>query len=82
MTKGQIAAVVALAVVLGGLSGCAMFNEGTLHYSRTTTIGKELVDLQEAKAKGALSDEEYEKAKKDILEGGPLTVEKRCAEAK
>ena len=82
MTKIRMVTVVALAVVAGGLSGCAMFNKGTLHYSRTTTIGEELVDLQEAKAKGAISDEEYTKAKKDILEGGPLKVDKACLETK
>ena len=82
MTKRRMVTVVALAAVVGGLSGCAMFNKGALHYSRTTTIGKELVDLQEAKAKGAISDEEYTKAKKDILEGGPLKVEKACSATK
>lgn len=82
MTKRRVVAVAALAVVVGGLSGCAMFNKGTLHYNRTTTIGKELVDLQEAKAKGVISDEEYTKAKKDILEGGPLKVEKAYSETK
>ncbi len=78
MTTGRAMAVLAAVVLAGGLSGCAMFNSGTMHYSRTTTMGKELVDLQEAKAKGALSDEEYAKAKKDILEGGPVRVEQSC----
>ena len=82
MTKKSVVTGLALAVAAGGLTGCAMFNKGTLHYSRTTTIGKELVDLQEAQAKGAISDEEYTKAKKDILEGGPLKVEKTCSETK
>lgn len=82
MTKGRTAEVVVLAVVVSGLSGCAMFNKGTLYYSRTTTMGTELIDLQEAKAKGALSDAEYAKAKKDILRGGPLMVGERCADTK
>ncbi len=50
--------------------------------NRTTTIGRELVDLQDAKARGAISEEEYTKAKKDILEGGPLKAEQLCSEAK
>jgi hypothetical protein len=69
-------------VLVAGVSGCAMFNRGTMHYNRTTTIGKELVDLKEAKDKGALSEEEYIKAKKDILEGGPVKVEAPLTEKK
>ena len=66
----------AVAVVLAaGVSGCAMFNRGTLNYTRTTTIGKELVDLKEAKDKGALSDAEYAKVKQEIMEGGPLKAD-------
>ncbi len=54
--------------------GCAMFNEGTVHYSRTTTIGKELVDLKEARADGAISEEEYIKLKEEIMKGGPVSI--------
>ena len=62
-------------VVVGTLSGCASFNKGTMRYSRTTTIGQELVDLKAARDKGALSDEEYNKLKKEIMEGGPFKME-------
>jgi hypothetical protein len=82
MTNRRVVAAFVSVAMASGLAGCAMFNKGTLHYNRTTTIGKELVDLQEAKAKGAISEEEYAKAKKDILTGGPLKVEKPCPEAK
>ncbi|MEI6210035.1 MAG: SHOCT domain-containing protein [bacterium] len=82
MTTRHMVAVLAAVAMVSGLTGCAMFNRGTVHYNRTTTIGKELVDLQDAKAKGAISDEEYTKAKKEILEGGPLKVERMCAETK
>lgn len=68
-------AAIALAV---SASGCAMFNKGTLHYSRTFTIGKELVDLKDAMDKGALTQDEYVKAKKDILEGGPVKIDATC----
>ncbi len=70
--------MIAAVLVAGGLSGCAMFNRGMMTYTRTTTMGKELVDLKDAKDKGALTDEEYTKAKKAILDGGPVQVEPPC----
>ena len=68
---------IALAMVLlaAGVAGCAMFNRGTLNYQRTTTIGKELVDLKDARDKGAITDAEYAKVKKEIMEGGPIKVD-------
>jgi hypothetical protein len=72
---GAVAAALALMLIA---SGCAMFNKGTLHYSRTTTVGKELVDLKDALDKGALTQDEYAKAKKDILAGGPIKFEASC----
>ena len=63
-------------------SGCALFNRGTMHYSRTTTVGKELVDLKDALDKGAVTQDEYAKAKKDILEGGPIKFEAACSAKK
>jgi len=80
MKKKQIMTVLAVVALASGLTGCAMFNRGTLHYTRTTTIGKELIDLQEARAKGAITEEEYAKVKKEILKGGPMTVEGSCQE--
>ena len=59
-------------VLVSGLSGCAMLNRVDVEYSRHTTIGKELIDLQQAKEKGVISDEEYITAKKEILAGGPV----------
>ena len=79
--KAAGAVVVALALTLIA-SGCAMFNRGTLHYSRTITIGKELVDLKDALDKGALTADEYAKAKKDILAGGPVKFEASCSDKK
>lgn len=72
-------AAIALAV---SASGCAMFNRGTMHYNRTTTMGKELVDLKDAMDKGALTADEYAKAKKDVLEGGPVKFEAKCSSNK
>ena len=63
-TKSSIVLPGLLMVV--GLSGCALFNSATVSCNRTTTIGQELLDLQEAKEKGVVSEEEYEKLKKQI----------------
>lgn len=71
-------ALFAAVLLAAGLSGCAMFNRGTMCYTRNTTMGKELIDLKDANEKGALSDEEYGKAKKDILAGGPVTIGPGC----
>jgi hypothetical protein len=77
----KAAGVVGAALALMMASGCAMFNRGTLHYSRTTTMGKELVDLKDALDKGALTQDEYAKAKKDVLAGGPVRFE-ACSDKK
>jgi hypothetical protein len=77
----KAAGVVGAALSLMISSGCAMFNRGTLHYSRTTTMGKELVDLKDALDKGALTQDEYAKAKKDVLAGGPVRFE-TCSDKK
>ena len=58
--------------MLACITGCASFNRGTMHYNRTTTIGQELIDLMDARDKGAMSEEEYFALKKKIMEGGPI----------
>ena len=80
MTAAKVLTLAAALAV--SASGCAMFNKGTLHYSRTTTVGRELVDLKDAMDKGALTQDEYAKAKKDILAGGPVKVQGTCAGSK
>ena len=65
-------ALIMASVLVTGLSGCALLNKTDIVYSRRTTIGQELIDLQEAKEKGVISDEEYFNAKKEILAGGPV----------
>jgi hypothetical protein len=35
--------------------------------TKTTTLGQELTDLQKAHDSGAINDEQYEKAKKELL---------------
>lgn len=65
-------ALIVSGVLVCGLSGCAMLNRVDVEYHRTTTIGQELMDLQKAKEKGVISDEEYFNTKKEILAGGPV----------
>jgi len=67
-----VKALIVAGVLISGISGCAMLNRVDVEYSRHTTIGNELIDLQQAKEKGVISDEEYFKAKKEILAGGPV----------
>lgn len=50
-----------------GLSGCALFNKGSVQYTRTTTVGQEIMDLQQARDQNAITEEEYNDAKKEIL---------------
>jgi hypothetical protein len=72
MTKINMMNVLVLAVLMSGLTGCfglSLFNKGDTT-TRTTTTGKELIDLQDAKAKGALTEEEYVRARKNLLKDG------------
>jgi uncharacterized protein YceK len=71
MKATKVQKIVLSLIVMVGLSGCAMFNKATVTHTRTTTIGKELIDLQDAKEKGIDSDEEFGKLKKEIMKGGP-----------
>jgi hypothetical protein len=81
-TKGLGLGLVMVMALALGASGCALFNRGTMHYSRTTTVGRELVDLKDALDKGVVTEDEYAKAKKDILEGGPVKFEASCKATK
>jgi len=50
---------------LGGGSGGKANVQST---TKTTTLGQELKDLDAAHKKGIISDEEYEKKRKELLE--------------
>ena len=71
MRTGKILPTLLAFFITISLTGCALFNEGTAHYNRTTTIGKELIDLKRAWKDGAVSEEEYIKLKEEIMKGGP-----------
>jgi len=75
MTMKRIVGILAVIILVSTIAGCAMGNKGTIHYNRTTTIGKELIDLKEAKDKGALSEEEYNKVREDIMKCGSISFE-------
>jgi hypothetical protein len=49
------------------LAGCAAFNKVSLTYQKTTTTGKELLDLKAAKDAGLLSDVEYMKLRDEVV---------------
>ena len=74
MKKTRILPTLLVLLMMVSLTSCAMFNKGTMHYSRTTTIGQELMDLKTARDNEIITDEEYTKLKKEIMEGGPVQV--------
>lgn len=61
-------------LVTAGLSGCAAFNKSSVQYTRTTTLGQELVDLQTARDQNAISEEEYNRARNALLDQAPNSV--------
>ena len=75
MAMKKIAGILATIILVSGIAGCAIGNKGTVHYTRTTTIGKELMDLKEAKDKDAISEEEYNKVKAEIMKCGSIKIE-------
>ncbi len=75
MAIKRIAGILAAIILVSGITGCAMGNKGTVYYNRTTTIGQELLDLQEAKDEGALSEQEYDKVKEDLMKCGSFKIE-------
>jgi len=74
MKTAKILPTMLALLVIVSLTSCAMFNKGTAHYSRTTTIGQELIDLNEARKNDIITEEEYSKLKKEIMEGGPVQI--------
>ena len=63
--------VIVMVIVLGvGFVGCrgGKARVETTTETTTTTLGQELMDLQKAYEKGILTEKEYNKAKKKLLE--------------
>lgn len=71
-SMGRIAGVVILAGILcGATSGCAWSVGGGQKGGSaviTPTRGQELIDLKKAHEAGALTDEEYERMKAEIVD--------------
>ena len=61
-----VVAVVIFTILLGGLfAGCG--GGGAEVKQSNTTMGQQLIDLQSAYDRGIITEREYEKAKKEIL---------------
>lgn len=71
MKKYRVMAVIMALGLATGLAGCRGGGAKAQQQTdiRTTTKGQELLDLQKAYEAGAISEREYERQKKKILEG-------------
>jgi hypothetical protein len=63
----SLAAVMAIALILG-LTGCGGGGAEMKSEISTTTTGQQLMDLKKALDTGAISQDEYDKARRKILE--------------
>ena len=69
MRRLRILAMIILIPFWAGLAGCGGGEGGEVKSTiSSTTVGQELIDLESAKKKGAITEKEFEKAKKKILE--------------
>lgn len=50
------------------LSSCAAFNRGEIVLARHVSIGQELMDLQQARDAGAITESEYRSLKAKVFE--------------
>ena len=64
-----ILASILLVIFLTGCCGGGGKTKVVAETTKVTTTGQELQDLQKAKDKGAITEKEYETAKKKILKG-------------
>ena len=75
MTKNSVIKITTASLLIATLSGCAAFNTAKVNYTRNTTVGQELMDLEQAKEKGVVSTEEYLRLRKEIMKGGPMDID-------
>jgi hypothetical protein len=66
MKKISILILVGLLLTSFGMSGCG--GKKTTVQAQTTTLGQELTDLQKAYEQGIITEKEYNKLKKEIME--------------
>ncbi len=73
MTRFRTVIAVGLIIMLLSVTACGCLGGGNGGKTQaqtpatTTTLGQELTDLQKAHDSGAINDEQYEKAKKELL---------------
>ena len=65
--SSRVAIVLALTAVLAGCCGGSKTTKIET-MTPTKTVGEQMMDLQKARDTGAISEEEYKKAKQDILD--------------
>jgi hypothetical protein len=70
MTRFRTFVALGLILMLLSATACGCLGGGNGKQTvetKTTTLGQELTDLQKAHDSGAINDEQYEKAKKELL---------------
>jgi uncharacterized membrane protein len=68
--KRFVIIVLAAMVMMGmgfSLTGCGSSTKTEIKEAPKTTLGQELIDLDEAYNKGVITKDEYEKQKKELL---------------
>lgn len=63
----MLVSLLAVTVCLGGCCGGGSTTK-VENLSTTTTVGEQMMDLQKARDSGAITEQEYKKAKQDILD--------------
>jgi len=69
MRQLRVLAMIILILFWAGFAGCGGGEGGEVKSTiSSTTVGQELIDLESAYKNGAITEKEYERAKKKILE--------------
>jgi len=59
---------VVLCALMAAMPGCVGVNRSQNAHTMSPTLGRELIDLKEAHAQGAMSDDEYNAARTRLFE--------------
>lgn len=63
-------------VLVGGLAGCVSNNKGPMTTNlQRFTVGQELIDLKKAHDAGAVTDEEYEHVKSQLMDVNEVKID-------
>ncbi len=63
----RICVMVSVLFLAGGLAGCGGGTTEVKTTTRSTTLGQELIDLDKAYQQGAITEDQYKKAKEKLL---------------